>query len=175
MRVFFFRFPELDLIHLCFRQGPAASVQWDTSMKRQYLDTLLPFDRVDANHRGLAGKIDCCNDRIELGHIEIPLELFARFPLFNDQQRLAPVEFRIETRIEASRRNPCRPEHRTKSAQQCQSPVIGSHDMHREDNQDSCLSVAAPRIPLFLAFHRKKRANPERAARSTKTFAGLGG
>ena len=45
-------------------------------MKRQYLDTLFPFDRVDANHRGLAGKINGCNDCIQLGHIEIALEFF---------------------------------------------------------------------------------------------------
>ena len=46
------------------------------SMKRQDLNALLPFNRVNANHRRLAGELNGCNDRIQLGHIEIALEFF---------------------------------------------------------------------------------------------------
>jgi hypothetical protein len=48
-------------------------------MKRQSVHALFPLDRIDPHHRRLAGELDCRHDRIELGHIEIAVELFTRF------------------------------------------------------------------------------------------------
>ena len=99
-------------------------------MKRQGIYALFTLDRINPDHRRLAGKFDGRDDRIQLGHIEIAFELLARLPVFDQQQCLAPVEIRIETRVQAARRNPGWPEHRAKRAQQCRSPFIGGYNLH---------------------------------------------
>ena len=54
-------------------------------MKRQSVHALFPFNRIDANHRRLAGKLDGCDDRIDLGSVEIAIELLPRLPFFDQQ------------------------------------------------------------------------------------------
>lgn len=66
------------------------------SMKGQRIHPFLPFDRVDADHRGLAAKFNRGDDRIDFGRIEIALELRARFPFFHEEQRLGFVEVGVE-------------------------------------------------------------------------------
>ena len=106
-------------------------------MKRQGVYALLSLDRVNPNHRRLAGKLDGRDDRVQLGHIEISFELLARLPIFDQQQRLASVDIRVETRVQAARSNPGWSEHRAEGAQQCCSPFIGGYNLHREDDHDS--------------------------------------
>jgi hypothetical protein len=133
-------------------------------MKRQGVDALLPLHCVNTDHRRFARELDRRDNRIELGHIKIAIELLARLPIFDEQQGLAFVEIRIETGIEAARRNPCWSKHRAESAQQRCSLFIGGYDLHREDDQDSCLSVAVRKEQsMFPVSHRKKRAKAEGA------------
>ena len=110
-------------------------------MERQSINALLPLNGVDPNYRCLAGEFDGCDNCVELGHIEIALELFARLPILDEQQGLALVEIRIEPRIEAARRDPRWSEHGSERTQQGRAPFIGSYDLHREDDQDWYLSV----------------------------------
>jgi len=77
-------------------------------VKRQCIHTLLPLDGVNANHRCFAGEFDRPDNRIELGNIEITLELIARFPFFNEQKRFSFIKVRKETGRETTRRHPCR-------------------------------------------------------------------
>jgi hypothetical protein len=133
-------------------------------MKRQGVNALLPLHCVNTDHRRFAGELDRRDNRIELGHIKIAIELLARLPIFDEQQSPAFVEIRIEPGIEAARRNPRWSEHGAERAQQRCSLFIGGYDLHREDDQDSCLSVAVRKEQsMFLVTHRKKRAKPEGA------------
>jgi hypothetical protein len=109
-------------------------------MKRQGIDALFPLNGVNPNHRRLAGELDRGDDRVELGHVEITIELFARLPILDEQQGLALVEVRIEPGVEAAGCDPRRSEHVSERAQQCRPPFVGSYDLHREDDQDPCLS-----------------------------------
>jgi hypothetical protein len=77
-------------------------------VKRQCIHTLLPRDRVNANHWRLAGEFDRRDNRVELGSIEIVLELIARFPFFNEQKRFSFIEVREETDRETAGRYPRR-------------------------------------------------------------------
>jgi len=77
-------------------------------MKRQGLDPLLPTDYVNANHWRFTRKLDGCDDRIQLGHVEVEFKFFTRFPFLHEQQRLMSIEVRIEARIQAARCNPRR-------------------------------------------------------------------
>ncbi len=64
----------------------SSGIIWhDTSMERQSVHAFLPLDCVDANHWRLAGELNCRNNRVELGHIEIAFKLFARRPIFDEQ------------------------------------------------------------------------------------------
>jgi hypothetical protein len=145
-------------------------------MERQGIHAFLPLDGINADHRRLAGKFDSCNDRVQLGRVEIALELLARLPIFDQQQSLSSVEIRIETGIQAARGNPRWSKYRSKSAQQCWSLFVGGHDLDREDDQDSRLSSSyAKRGNRLLASHRKKRANAERAARLERNLRWISG
>jgi hypothetical protein len=110
-------------------------------MKRKGVDTLFPLNNVDPNHRRLAGELYGRDNRVELGQIEIAIELFARLPILDQQQGLAFVEIRIETGIQATGCNPRWSKHRSERPQQGRSPFIGCHDLHGENDQDPCLSV----------------------------------
>jgi hypothetical protein len=133
-------------------------------MKRQGVHALFSLDGVNPNHRRLAGKLNCRDNRVELGHIETSIELFPRFPFFDEQQGLSSVEVGIETGIQAAWRNPRRTEHGSEGAQQRGSLLIRGHDLHREYNQDSCLSVGVCKLEKQAhTSHRKKRANTKTA------------
>ena len=145
-------------------------------MKRQGVDTLLPLDCVNTHHRRFARELDCGDNRIELGHIEISLEMLTRLPFFDQQQSLTSVEIRIETSIQAARRDPRWTEHGAKNAQQSCSSLIGNHDLHREYDQGSYLSVAACKMRNGLrASHRKKRANAKDATRLRRNIRWISG
>jgi hypothetical protein len=101
----------------------------DASMKRQNVHAFPPLYRVDANNGCLAGEFDRRNNRIQLGYVEIALKLLTRFPIFDEQQGLASVEIRIQTRIQATRRNPRWSKHRAEGAQQNRSLFIRSYDL----------------------------------------------
>jgi hypothetical protein len=102
----------------------------DAPMKRQGVHTLFSLHRVNANHRSLAGKLDCRDDRAKLCHIEVTLELLSRLPFFDEQQGLAPVEIRVKTSVLAAGRNPRGAEDGAESAQQRCSLFIRGHNMH---------------------------------------------
>jgi len=54
-------------------------------MKRQNINALLPLHCVNTNDGRLARELDCRNNRVQLGYIEISLELFSRLPIFDEQ------------------------------------------------------------------------------------------
>ena len=98
-------------------------------MKRQNVHALLPLYCVNANNRCLAAELNCRNNRIKLGGVEIVFKLLARFPIFDEKQGLAFVEIRIQTSIQATRRDPRRSKHGAECAQQSRSPFVGGYDL----------------------------------------------
>ena len=89
----------------------------DASIRRQAVHAFPPLHRVDANDGRLAGELDCRNDRIELGGVEIALELLARILIFDEQKGLASVEIRIQAGLQTAGRDSRWAEHGRKRAQ----------------------------------------------------------
>ena len=71
-------------------------------MKPQGVHALYSLDSINTNHRRLSGELDCRNNHIELGRIEIAFKLLTRRPFFDEQQSIAFVEVRIKTNIQAT-------------------------------------------------------------------------
>jgi hypothetical protein len=139
-------------------------------MKAQGVHALHPLDCINTNHRRLAGEIDCCNNHIELGRIEIAFKLLARRPFFDEQQSFAFVEVRTKTSIQATRSYSRWAKHRTKRSQQRRSPFISSTDLHRENDHGSVFSVAVATRngQKQLSLHIAKRGPTNEAKRAPK-------
>ncbi len=54
-------------------------------MQRQNIHALLPLHCVNTNDGRLARELDCCNDCVQLGHIEIFLKLLSGLPILNEK------------------------------------------------------------------------------------------
>jgi hypothetical protein len=85
------RFIERSLLSSAFIERPTSE------MKCQGAHTFFPLDCINTNHRRLAGELDCCNNRIELGRSEIGFKLLTRLPFFNEQENAACFKQIIKT------------------------------------------------------------------------------
>jgi hypothetical protein len=106
-------------------------------MKSQYIDAHLPLYSVDVNHWSFAGEFNCRNNLSEPVGIKIALKLMTRFPFFDKHQSLRFVEVRVKANVQAARCDSCWTEHRHELAQKRCSSFVGSHDLHRENDQGS--------------------------------------
>jgi len=117
-------------------------------MVGQFFHAFLTVDIVNTNDRRFAAHIDCGDDGVQFVRREIRCKLFARLPLFQQEESFAFIEVNVEMRIEASWRGSRRAEQRTKRAQQHGSHFIGRYDLHRKNDHRfdfCCLSSVEDR------------------------------
>jgi len=149
-----------------YRRSPNLITR-DRAALRQCIDALLAVDSVDPNHGRLPREFDRSDNGIQLRGIEIALELLARFPFLNKNERPELIDIGEETCRETPWRHPRRPENRSKCAQQCCSYSVGRCDLQRKYDQDLVLSVASA-----LSCRRgKKRANRKAISISPQMLA----
>ena len=73
------------MITALFLSNLSLDTRGGTSMKRQNVHAFRSLYRINANNRRLAGELDCRDDRVKLGDVEIALELLSRIPVFDEQ------------------------------------------------------------------------------------------
>src|SRR3954454_6203803 len=104
-----------------FGRNSMANGSCSASMQRQRIDAFFALDLIEAHHRCFARKLDRGDDGVELGAVEIALELLAGLPFLHEQKGLALVDLGVETGLHAACGRPGRTQQRTQRAQNCRS------------------------------------------------------